>query len=183
LERLEVDFVLKADFEQISRLKNVAERNQILNEALSIHQQQVEALKRPERKVVSLGSIAASAVAACLIFTLYLGNSDFEYTETSQVERGDATAESTLSDFDAGIKSLKENQPTKAIAYFDKSINNQELTDYYRDAARWYKVVALAEMDKDDEAKTLLNQIENSVGFKYKIGWIEQWKMKVRLIF
>lgn len=180
LAQIEASKELKEEFTNLELLQKVAERNRILEQARQIHANKISEFKTPKDKVIPWVWVSSAVAAACLVFTLYLGNSDFEYTEISQAERG-STAESSLSDFDKGINLLKNNQAENALIYFDKTINNQELTEYYKDVAQWYKVVALAKMDKDEEAKTLLNQIENSTGFTYKIGLIEKWKMKVRL--
>jgi hypothetical protein len=183
LQNLETDAELKADFEKLQLLKQVAERNRILEEAKQVHNEKIEALKSSKSSIISLPKIASFAAAASVIFMLYLGNTDFEYTKISNAERGENTKESAIVAFENGIEFLKQHKPSEAIEKLNQVIDNKELTDYYRDAARWYKVVALAEMDKDKEAKILLNQIENSAGFTYKIGWIEQWKMKIRLWF
>lgn len=182
LAQIEASKELKEEFTNLELLQKVAERNRILEQAKQIHANKILEFKTPKGRVISWVRISTSAAAACLIFTLYLGNSDFEYTEISQAERG-STTESSLSDFDKGMNLLKNNQAENALIYFDKTINNQELTEYYKDAAQWYKVVALAKMDKDEEAKKQLSLIENSTDFKYKVAWIEQWKLKVRLWF
>jgi hypothetical protein len=181
--RLSNEAELKAEFDKIALLKQIAERNRIIEQARNIHKKEIELLQKPKGRLVSLPKIGGLAAAACLVFAIYLGSSDFDYVYISNVERGEKSSENSLNDFEKGVGLLKDNQPKQAIGYFRRVQSNSELRAYYKDAARWYEVVALTEMNKDEEAKTLLNQIENSAGFKYKISWIEKMKMKVRLWF
>ncbi len=106
----------------------------------------------------------------------YLGTADFNYLELNSAERGNNNATTALTDLEKGLSLLQKDEPKTAIQYFQKAKNNTELTNYYRDAARWYEVVSYAEMNMDKEAKTQLSLIKNSTGFKYKIGWIEELK-------
>ncbi|MFY7910201.1 MAG: hypothetical protein ACOVO2_11635 [Emticicia sp.] len=183
LAQLESDAELKAEFEKLQQLKAIAERNRILDEVRHVHEQKIAGLKVSKGKKISLPKASGIAAAASVVFMLYLGNADFDYIQISNTERGESTQQSALTTFEDGLQLLKQSKTTESIEKFNQVANNQSITDYYRDAARWYKVVALVEMNKDSEAKTLLSQIENSTGFTYKISWLEKWKLKVRLWF
>lgn len=183
LAQLESDTELKSEFEKLQHLKTIAERSRILEEVRQIHEHKMAELKAPKGKMISLPKISGIAAAACFVGMFYLGNADFDYLELSSAERGNGNAITALSDLEKGLDFLKKDEPKTAIQYFQKAKNNAELTDYYRDAARWYEVISYAEMDMDEKAKTQLSSIKNSTGFKYKIGWIEEWKMKIRLMF
>lgn len=183
LAQLELDVELKAEFEKLQQLKAIAERNRILDEVRQIHTQKITELKAPKGQIRLLPKISSLTAAACLVGVVYLGNSNFDYLELSSAERGNNNATTALTDLEKGLSLLQNDEPKTAIVYFQKAKDNTELTDYYRDAARWYEVVSYAEMDMDKEAKNSLKLIENSKSFKYKIGWIEKQKMKVRLWF
>lgn len=183
LAELESDTELKSEFEKLQQLRAIAERNRILEEVRQVHNQKITELKAPKGRIISLPKISGVAAAACFVGVFYLGNADFNYLQLSSAERGNNNATTALTDLEKGLSLLQNDEPKTAIQYFQKAKNNTELTDYYKDAARWYEVVSYAEMDMDKEAKTQLSLIINSTGFKYKIGWIEQLKMKIRLIF
>ncbi len=183
LAQLETDDELKAEFEKLQQLRAIAERNRILEEARQVHEHKIAELKAPKGKKISLPKITSFAAAACLVGVIYLGNADFDYMQLSSAERGENNAITALTDLEKGLDFLKKNEPKMAFEYFQQVKNNAELTDYYRDAACWYEVVSYAEMGLDKQAKNQLNLIENQAGFKYKIAWIEQWKMKIRLLF
>jgi hypothetical protein len=183
LTQIEADIELKAEFEKLQQLKAIAERNRILEEVRQVHEQKIAALKASKGRIISLPKISGVAAAACFVGVFYLGNADFDYLELSSAERGNNNALTALTDLERGLSLLKTDEPKTAIQYFRKAKDNTELTDYYRDAARWYEVVSYAEMDMDENAKSSLNLIENSKSFKYKIGGIEEWKMKIRLTF
>lgn len=183
LALLESDTQLKSEFEKLQQLRAIAERNRILEEVRQVHEQKIAELKAPKGRIISLPKISGVAAAACFVGVFYLGNADFNYLQLSSAERGDSNATTALTDLEKGLSLLQNDEPKTAIQYFQKAKNNTELTDYYRDAARWYEVVSYAEMDMDVQAKKQLSLIKNSTGFKYKIGWIEQLKMKVRLMF
>lgn len=183
LAQLESDVELKSEFEKLQQLRVIAERSQILAEARQVHEQKIAELKTPKGKIISLPKISGVAAAACFVGVFYLGNADFNYLELSSAERGNNNTTTALTDLEKGLSLLQKDEPKTAIQYFQKAKNNADLTDYYRDAARWYEVVSYTKMDMDKEAKNSLNLIENSKSFKYKIGWIEEWKMKVRLWF
>ena len=183
LAQIEADVELKAEFEKLQQLKAIAERNRILEEVRQVHNQKITELKAPKGRIISLPKISGIAAAACFVGVFYLGTADFDYLELSTAERGDSNVTTALTDLEKGLSLLQNDEPKTAIQYFQKAKNNTELTDYYRDAARWYEVVSYAAMDMDENAKNSLNLIENSKSFKYKIGWIEEWKMKIRLMF
>lgn len=181
--RLESDESLKEEYERLALLKTIAERNRILEEVRQVHEQKIAELKTPKGSIISWSKISGFAAAACFVGVFYLGNADFNYLQLSSAERGNNNATTALTDLEKGLSLLQNDEPKTAIVYFQKAKDNTELTDYYRDAARWYEVVSYAEMDMDKEAKNSLKLIENSKSFKYKIGWIEQLKMTIRLIF
>ncbi len=183
LSQLESDTELKSEFEKLQQLKAIAERNRILEEVRQVHGQKITELKTPKGNIIFWPKISGVAAAACFAGVIYLGNADFDSMQLSSIERGKNSTLTALGDFEKGLDLLKKHDIKAAITFFQKAKNNTELTDYYRDAARWYEVVSYAEMDMDKEAKTQLNLIENSTGFKYKIGWIEELKMKIRLMF
>jgi len=180
LAQLESDTELKSEFEKLQQLRAIAERNRILEEVRQVHEQKIAELKTPKGRIISLPKISGMAAAACFVGVFYLGTADFNYLELSSAERGYNNAITALTDLEKGLNLLQNNEPKTAIQYFQKAKNNTELTDYYRDAARWYEVVSYAEMDMDEQAKNSLNIIKNSKSFKYKIGWVEELKMKVR---
>jgi hypothetical protein len=171
---------LQKETEKLGLLKKIAERNRILEEAKIIHNRELNTLKTPV-KVFSWAKIASFTAAASVMLMLYLGNSDVDYIEVSAVERGGDTTQSFITNFEKGVSFLKENKNKEAISEFDSLINNQNIEEYFQDASKWYKVVALAEMDNDIEAQKLLNVIESDNSFKFKISFLDKLKVKLRL--
>lgn len=173
---------LKNDTDNLNLVKQIAKRSRILNEAKLIHNQQMESLKKPFLKVITLAKIASFAAAASLVFMIYLGNSDVKYIEISSVERGQGTQQSALKNFEKGIDFLKQNKNAEALVEFDYVIDNQNIEEYYRDASLWYEVVALSNMNEDLKAKEILKSIEGNERFKYKVSFWDKLKIKFSLL-
>lgn len=173
---------LKSDTDNLSLVKQIAERSRILNQAKVIHNREVESLKKPFLKVIPLVKIASFAAAASLVFMIYLGNSDVKYIEISSVERGQGTQQSALKNFEKGIDFLKQNKNDEALVEFNHVIDNQNIEEYYRDASLWYEVVALSNMNEDLKAKEMLKSIEGDERFKYKISFLDKLRIKFRLL-
>ena len=173
---------MKEDLEKLRLLRQIAERNRILEQAKTIHTQQIEALKKPKGGIISLAKIATLAAAASVIFMIYLGNSDVNYLKISSVERGDGDVKTALINFENGINLLKDNKNQAAISEFENVLKNQDIEDYYRDASKWYEAVALAKIGEDEQAKMILNSIENSKNFKYQISFWDKIRIKIRLL-
>jgi hypothetical protein len=173
---------LKSDTDNLSLVKQIAERSRILNQAKLIHKREMESLKKPSLKVIPLVKIASFAAAASLVFMIYLGNSDVKYIEISSVERGLGTQQSALQNFEQGIDLLKQNKNDEALVEFNHVIDNQNIEEYYRDASLWYEVVALSNMNEDLKAKEMLKSIEGDERFKYKISFLDKLRIKFRLL-
>ncbi len=173
---------LKSDTDNLSLVKQIAKRSRILNEAKLIHHREIESLKKPTSKVITLVKIASFAAAASLVFMIYLGNSDVKYIEISSVERGQGTQQSALKNFEKGIDFLKQNKNAEALVEFDYVVDNQNIEEYYRDASLWYEVVALSNMNEDLKAKEILKSIEGDESFKYKVSFWDKLKIKFRLL-
>ena len=173
---------MKEDLEKLRLLRQIAERNRILEQAKTIHTQQIEALKKPKGGIISLAKIATLAAAASVIFMIYLGNSDVNYLEISLVERGDGNVKTALNNFENGVNLLKDNKNQAAISEFENVLKNQDIEEYYRDASQWYEAVALAKIGEDEQAKSILNSIENNKNFKYQISFWDKIRIKIRLL-
>ena len=173
---------MKEDLEKLRLLRQIAERNRILEQVKTVHTQQIEALKKPKTGIISLAKIATLAAAASVVFMIYLGNSDVNYLKISSVERGDGNVKTALVNFENGINLLKDNKNQAAISEFENVLKNQDIEEYYRDASQWYEAVALAKIGEDEQAKTILNSIENNKNFKYQILFWDKIRLKIRLL-
>ena len=173
---------MKEDLEKLRLLRQIAERNRILEQAKTVHTQRIEALKKPKGGIISLAKIATLAAAASVIFMIYLGNSEVNYLEISSVERGDGNVKTALINFENGVNLLKDNKNQAAISEFENVLKNQDIEEYYRDASQWYEAVALTKIGEDEQAKRILNSIENNKNFKYQISFWDKIRIKIRLL-
>ena len=173
---------MKEDLGKLRLLRQIAGRNRILEQAKTVHTQQIEVLKKPKTGIISLVKIATLAAAASVVFMIYLGNSEVNYLEISSVERGDGNVKTALINFENGINLLKDNKNQAAISEFENVLKNQDIEEYYRDASQWYEAVALAKIGEDEQAKTILNSIENNKNFKYQILFWDKIRLKIRLL-
>ena len=66
-------------------------------------------------------------------------------------------ATNVLAQLGAGICLLETNQPSKAIGYFDRIINSNDLL--YKDQAQWYKGMAFLKLKDSETAKKIFEQL------------------------
>jgi hypothetical protein len=75
--------------------------------------------------------------------------------------------------YENGVKLLESGQATASIVFFDEVLKNP--SHRYFEDAQWKKADALIQLNRIEEAKTLLNQIV-SKGGKYKTQAVEKLK-------
>lgn len=131
--------------------------------------------------------IASMLAAACLVFTIYLGTASFKLPDNIALKERSASDTSVsenqvYQDYIEAQEMLANGKYLEAANGFRILKSNEGLRVYYQDAASWFEVVALSEID-ENKAAQLLENLESKEDFKYPISLIERLKMKVRLWF
>jgi hypothetical protein len=184
-DELNTNAALQAELAQLERVRSIAERSRIMEQARRIHKAKTEAFADvPTRHLVVWGRGVAIAAAACLVVVFYLRLTPVTYLTLSDVERGvpAATGTSPLADLEAGLTLLQQDNATKAASRFRAAQSDSTLTPYYRDAARWYEVMALAETDKPT-ARQRLAALEADASFQFPVSAFDKWRLRMRLWF
>ncbi|AWW00485.1 hypothetical protein [Arcticibacterium luteifluviistationis] len=167
------------------------QRQALRDKIIGIHQSKMT--EWSDEKVVNFTpnrvyiKVVSALAAACLVFTIYLGNASFELPNQLVLEERGAT-DSSVGENEVYQKYIKaqdflgEGDFKEAANAFSELKSNTDLRTYYQDAARWYEVVALSEVD-EEKASLLFDELQAKEPFKYPISIMERLKMKVRLLF
>jgi hypothetical protein len=191
-QKIEEDSLLKDDVEQLTLLKNIAERQRLRDEIKSIHQQKMTEWNDsegvlPVKKLNYWQITGGFAVAASVAMVCFLTFSDVNYKPiSSETERGNfENQDLVLKKFDENIKKLENGEVKNSVLLYEdfkkiKAENN--LRQYYKDAADWYSVVALVKSGEYQKANELLKNIESKTDYKFGISSVDKWKMKWKIL-
>jgi TolA-binding protein len=194
-KRLANDKAFKSEYDTLLLLVETVTRANTRDKIKAIHQKKLEEWE--EGKIVEFKSnkisfnpwlkMASLAAAASLVTVLYFGNAPFDLPNTvSLQERSGATTKGSqnksFQEYINAQKALGSGDYKIAAKGFEKLKSNEELRAYYQDAAQWFEVVALSEID-ENKAAELFSEINANENFKFPIPFLEKMKMKVRLLF
>ncbi|WP_041257630.1 hypothetical protein [Fibrella aestuarina] len=182
-QRLATDGALRAELANLQQVRSVAARSRLLAQARQQHEASIAAFGTEPVRRLGWGRWATSVAAACLLVVAYLRLSDVSYLTISEIERGTsktATAPSPLSQFETGLAQLQQGAYDAALPRLRQTQLDTSLTAYYRDAARWYEVVALAHTNKP-LARQRLNAIDADPAFAYPIPIADRLRVRLRV--
>jgi hypothetical protein len=191
-QKIKDDSLLKDDVEQLTLLKNLAERQRLRDEIKSIHQQKMTEWSDSEEtlpiKKLNYWKITGGfAVAASVAMVCFLTFSDVNYKPiSSETERGNIENQDlVLKKLDENIKELENGDVKNSLLLYEdftKIKAEKNLRPYYKDAADWYSVVALVKSEDYQKADELLKNIESRTDYKFGISTVDKWKMKWKIL-
>ncbi|UBM58198.1 hypothetical protein LAG90_15435 [Marinilongibacter aquaticus] len=194
--RLDTESELATQLEDLRRLRAVAQRFDLRQRIKAVQAEKLREWSEPAVKIHrSKGKLlklwpqlVGSAIAASVIFTLYMGQADFQLPDTVSLKMRGTTDNDELAQSLAfqqylhAQEALLNGQFETAAENFDHVKDSPEIRRYYKDASLWFEAVATSEFD-EEKSEALLQEIESRTDFEYPLSWVEKMKLKVRLWF